>query len=74
VSDPNKYLYAQLAAPQFNAAPSCTAHSAPITFTLTVGTMIFHVVNLDPEAVQNKILSGCDGRILLEQVDPPTGT
>jgi hypothetical protein len=73
VSNPNNYLYAQLAAPQFNADPSCTAHSAPATFTLTIGRLTFQVANRDPGATQNKILIGCDGRILLEQIYPPTG-
>ena len=65
------YVYAWLAAPQFDAAPTCTQSSGPATFTLSIGRLSFTLVNRDDDAVQNKVLRGCQGRILLDGVDQP---
>jgi hypothetical protein len=73
-ADLGNYLYAQLAAPKFNSTATCAAHIAPSIFVLTIGKLIFQVTNSDPSAPQNKILSGCDGRILLESIDERTAS
>jgi hypothetical protein len=68
----DRYLRAQLAAPQFNATDTCTEFSGPASFVLSIGPFSFHVENHDPDATQNVVLRGCQGRILLDNVDEPS--
>lgn len=70
-SDSNLYVFAQLAAPQFTATGTCSAPRGPSDFELDIGPLTFRVANHDLHAAQNKILRGCDGRILLDHIDEP---
>lgn len=47
--------------------------TAPARFVLTIGPVSLSVANSDPDAVQNQVLHGCGGRILLEGFSTPTG-
>lgn len=69
-TEPSGYLDATLAGPQFNASGahcSGTARLTPATFVLSIGAIHLRVDNRDAAALQNKTLTGCDGRILMEQ-------
>lgn len=70
----DRYLAALLAAPQFNASASCTRFSGPAAFVVSIGSLSFRAQNNDPNAVQNKVLKGCEGRILLDGLEVPTVT
>jgi hypothetical protein len=72
-----RYLFALLAAPEFDRHRVCTDIGArthfitPRTLTLTVGTLAFRVVNDDPSGQQAHALSGCDGVLIFEGVTKP---
>jgi hypothetical protein len=71
------YLIAAIAGPMTGSSGArcdmSDPKTAPARFVLIIGSISLSVPNNDPDAVQNQVLRGCGGRILLAGFSAPRG-